>query len=387
MEEKDLNIEEQLEREEQNPEARDLHTEEFLVNMGPQHPSTHGVCRLQLTMDGEVIVKVEPYIGYLHRAIEKICENRVYNQITPFMDRFEYVSSMLADWVYALCMERIGQIEVSPRAEHLRIIFGELQRIASHLIYWGVFGMDLGAFTPFLYGLREREMIMDLFEETCGQRLTYNYIRIGGVSQDIKPGFEQKCRKFTGYMRQVLEDYEALLNENPIFLSRTKGIGIAPPDLSIAYGVSGPSLRASGVNWDVRKDDPYGYYDKFEFDIPKGRNYDTWDRYQARVIEMRESTKLIDQALEGLPEGDPTFKVRASFKLPEGEHYARIESSRGEMGCYIVSQGEKKPYRLKLRGSSFNNLMIIPEISKGLKIADLVAIFASYDIVMPEVDR
>jgi NADH-quinone oxidoreductase subunit D len=383
MEEKDLNID----NDPQNPIAKDLRTEEFIVSMGPQHPSTHGVCRLLLTMDGEVIINAEPYIGYLHRAIEKICENRIYNQITPFMDRFEYVSSMLADWVYALCVERIGQIEVSPRAEHLRVIFGELQRIASHLIFFGTFALDLGAITPFLYGLREREMIMDLFEETCGQRLTYNYIRIGGVSKDINPDFEKKCRKFTAYMRGVLKDYEVLLNENPIFLTRTKNIGVMPLKLALDYGVSGPPLRASGLKWDVRKDDPYGYYDKFDFEIPCGKNGDTWDRYYMRLVEMREATKIIDQALDGMPEGDPTFKMKPSFKLPEGEHYARIESSRGEMGCYIVSRGEKKPYRIKLRGSSFNHLMAIPEIIEDHKIADLVAVFASFDIVMPEVDR
>ena len=370
-----------------NPTAKDLRTEEFQVNMGPQHPSTHGVCRLLLTMDGEVIHKVEPVIGYLHRAIEKICENRVYNQISPYMDRFEYVSSMLCDWVYALCVEKIGEIEVTPRAEYLRVIFGELQRIASHLIYVGTFAMDLGAFTPFLYGLREREIIMDMFEETCGQRLTYNYIRIGGVSRDINPDFETKCRKFTKYMREVLNDYETILNENPIFLTRTKNVGVLPADLALGYAVSGPNLRASGVNWDVRKDDTYGYYDKFDFNIPVGKNGDTWDRYYMRICEIRESTRIIDQALDGLPEGDPTLKIKPSFKIPEGEFYTRIESSRGEMGCYIVSKGEKKPYRIKLRGSSYNNLMVIPEIADGLKIADLVALFASMDIIMPEIDR
>jgi len=370
-----------------NPTADNLRTEEFQVNMGPQHPSTHGVCRLLLTMDGEIIRKAEPYIGYLHRAIEKICENRVYNQITPFMDRFEYVSSMMCDWVYALCVERIGEIEVSPRAEYLRVIFAELQRIASHLIFVGTFAMDLGAFTPFLYGLREREMIIDMFEETCGQRLTYNYIRIGGVSKDINPDFEAKCRKFTKYLREVLEDYETILNENPIFLARTKKIAVLPADLAIAYGVSGPVLRASGVNWDLRKDDSYGYYDKFDFKIPVGQNGDTWDRYYMRIVEMREATRIIDQALDGLPEGDPTLKIKPSFKLPEGEHYTRIESSRGEMGCYIISKGEKKPYRLKLRGSSFNHLMVLPEIVDGLMIADLVALFASLDVIMPEIDR
>jgi NADH-quinone oxidoreductase subunit D len=370
-----------------NPLAEDLHTEEFLMNMGPQHPSTHGVGRFVLTMDGEVIKAAEPHVGYLHRAIEKICENRAYNQITPYMDRFEYVSSMLADWVYALCVERIGQIEVSPRAEYLRVIMGELQRIASHLVFFATFALDLGAVTPFLYGFREREMIIDMFEETCGQRLTYNYIRIGGVSKDIKPGFEKNCRKFTKYMRQVLEDYEAILDENPIFLSRTKDISVIAPDMALDYGVSGPCLRGSGVKWDLRKDDPYGYYDKFDFDIPTGKNGDIWDRYYVRMCEIRESTKIIDQALDGLPEGECTLKIKPSFKIPEGEYYTRIESSRGEMGCYIVSKGEKKPYRLKLRGSSYNHFMIIPEIVEGIKVADMVALFASMDIILPEIDR
>jgi NADH-quinone oxidoreductase subunit D len=373
--------------EQNNPVVEDLHTEEFLMNMGPQHPSTHGVGRFVLTMDGEVIKAAEAHIGYLHRAIEKICENRIYNQITPFMDRFEYVSSMLADWVYALCVERIGQIEVSERAEYLRIIMGELQRIASHLVFFAVFALDLGAVTPFLYGFREREFIMDMFEDTCGQRLTYNYIRIGGVSKDIRPDFEKKCRKFITYMRQVIEDYEAILNENPIFLTRTKNIGVITPELALAYGVSGPCLRGSNVKWDLRKDDPYGIYERFDFDIPTGKNGDTWDRYYMRLCEIRESLKIIEQALDGLPEGECTMKIKPSFKIPEGEYYNRIESSRGEMGCYIVSKGEKKPYRLKLRGSSFNHFMIIPEIVEGIKVADLVALFASMDIILPEIDR
>jgi NADH-quinone oxidoreductase subunit D len=383
MDEERVNIENSPD----NPTVGDLHTEEFQMNMGPQHPSTHGVCRLLLTLDGEVIKAAEPYVGYLHRAIEKICENRVYNQITPLMDRFEYLSSMLCDWVYALSVEKIGQIEVSPRAEHLRVIFGELQRIASHLIFFATFTLDLGAITPFLYGLREREIIMDMFEETCGQRLTYNYIRIGGVSRDIKPDFAGKCRKFTKIMREALEDYHALLDENPIFLTRTKNIAVIPLELAKAFGVSGPPLRASGLKWDTRKDDSYGYYDKFDFEIPTGKNGDVWDRYIVRLHEIEQSTRIIDQALEGLPEGDPTMKIKPSFKIPEGEYYARIESSRGEMGCYIVSKGEKKPYRVKLRGSSFNNLMVIPEIVDGLKIADLVALFASMDIILPEIDR
>jgi NADH-quinone oxidoreductase subunit D len=362
-------------------------TEEFYVNMGPQHPSTHGVCRLLLSMDGEVIKSCQPHVGYLHRAIEKICENRTYAMITPMTDRFEYLMSMACNWVYSLCVERIAQVEVPERAEHIRAIMTELNRIASHLIWLGTFGLDLGAVTPFLYCLREREWIMDLFEMTCGQRLLYNYIRIGGVSRDLPIGFEKKCREFLDYFVPLVDDYEDLLTNNPIFLTRTKNIGVLPRETAINYGCSGPVLRASNMKWDLRKNDPYGCYDKFEFDIPTGANGDTWDRYIVRIQEMREAAKIVRQALEGLPEGDFRSKVKPSFKPPAGECYTRIESARGEMGCYIISDGTNKPTRLKLRGSSYNHIMVIPELIDGMKIADLVALFASFDAVMPEVDR
>lgn len=364
-----------------------LRTEEFLVNMGPHHPSTHGVCRLILTMDGERVVKIEPVIGYLHRSLEKICENRTYPQCIPITDRFEYVTAMSCNYVFSLAAERLAGVEVPERAEYLRVIMLELNRIASHLIFYGVTAMDLGALTPFLYGLREREAIIDLFEMTCGQRLTYNYIRIGGVAKDIPKEFEPMCRKTIKLIRDKLVDYEGLLNENPIWLVRTKGVGVLPGDLAVQYAVSGPVLRASGVQHDLRRDDPYCVYDKFDFDIPVRTNGDNYDRYLLRLDEIKQSLRIVEQALDGLPEGDFKAKVSPNFKPPEGEIYARIENSRGELGVYIQSKGEKKPLRVKMRGGSYNQLQVLPHFGTGGLIADLVAIFATLDIIMPEVDR
>ncbi|MEA3296395.1 MAG: NADH-quinone oxidoreductase subunit D [candidate division Zixibacteria bacterium] len=364
-----------------------LRTEEFVVNMGPHHPSTHGVCRLMLTMDGEKVVHIKPVIGYLHRAIEKICENRTYPQCVPLMDRFEYITSMACGHVYSLAVEKLTDIEVPERAEYLRVIMVELNRIASHLIFWGTTSMDLGAYTPFLYGLRERELIIDLFEMTCGQRLTYNYIRIGGVSKDIPPEFVPKCREAIRIISEKISDYEGLLNENPIWLVRTKGVGVISPEKAIAYGASGPVLRASGVKYDIRRNDPYSIYDKFDFDIPAGKVGDCYDRFIQRLEEIKQSMRIVSQALDNLPEGNIKAKVKPKFKPPAGEVYNRIESSRGEMGCYIVSDGSTKPLRVKLRGSSYNHLQLLPEIATDVLIADVVAIFATLDVIMPEVDR
>lgn len=367
----------------------ELKTQEFQVNMGPHHPSTHGVCRLLLTLDGEQVVDVEPYIGYLHRSIEKICENRTYAQCIPILDRFEYITAMACNYVFALAAEKLAQIEVPERAEQIRVIMLELNRISSHLIFYGTTAMDIGALTPFLYGLRERELIMDLFEMTCGQRLTYNYIRVGGVSIDIPDGFIPQCRETIKIIGDKLADYEGLLNENPIWLARTKGIGVVEAAHAIAWGVSGPVLRASGVPYDLRKNDPYSIYDRYEFDIPTGENGDTFDRYQLRLNEIRQSIRIITQALDDLVEGPIKAKVSPNFKPPAGEVYSRIESSRGEMGVHLVSDGSKKPLRVKTRGGSYNQLQFLPEIvrGKGFLIADLVAIFASFDVILPEVDR
>lgn len=367
--------------------AEQLRTEEMVVNMGPQHPSTHGVCRLILTIDGEVIIDCVPVIGYLHRAIEKICENRTYAQCIPLMDRFEYVTAMSCNWVFALAAEKLSDIEVPERAEYLRVIMAELNRMASHLLCIGVTSMDIGALTPFLYTFREREMILDLFEMTCGQRLTYNYIRVGGVSRDIPPEFVPTCRQFLDIIDAKVDDYERVLTENPIWIARNKGIGIIPEKMVYDYAVSGPSARASGVNFDIRKHDTYSIYDRFDFEVPVFYGCDSYDRYRARIAEVRQSARIVRQALDGLPDGPVRAKVSMNFKTKPGEVYTRIENSRGEIGIHLISDGSKKPFRVRARGGSYNHLMALPDIVRGTKIADLVAIFASLDIIMPEIDR
>ena len=364
-----------------------IDTEEFIVNMGPQHPSTHGVCRLLLKMDGEVIVDVVPYVGYLHRSMEKIAENRTYLQYIPFTDRIDYVSAMFCNHVFCMAVEKLAQIEVPERAEYIRVIMDELNRIASHLIWLATFALDLGAITPFLYCFREREKVLDLLEMVCGQRMTFNYMRFGGVSRDLPPEFIPKAKEFVQYFKPRVDEYEYILTENPIFLGRTKGVGILDKKTAIDYSVTGPNLRATGLKWDLRKEEPYSIYDKFEFDIPTGTNSDTWDRYMVRIQEMRQANRIVEQALESVPEGEIKTKIPAVFRPPKGEVYARIESTRGEMGFYIVSDGSTKPYRLKMRTASFSNLAVLPEMSRGWKIADIVAIFASLDVIMPDVDR
>jgi NADH-quinone oxidoreductase subunit D len=367
--------------------AEPLHTETMVMNMGPHHPSTHGVCRLILTIDGEVIKDCVPVVGYLHRAIEKICENRTYAQCIPILDRFEYVTAMSCNWAFALAAEKLTDLEIPERAEYLRVIMAELNRIASHLLCIGVTGLDLGALTPFLYTFRERELILDLFEMTCGQRLTYNYIRVGGVSRDIPPEFIPKCREFLDLIDEKVDDYEKVLTENPIWIARNKGIGIIPEQMVYDYAISGPSARASGVNFDIRKHDAYGIYDRFDFDIPVFFGCDSYDRYRARIAEIRQSARIVRQAVDQMPEGPVRAKVTMNFKPKVGEVYSRIENSRGEMGIHLISDGTKKPFRIRARGGSYNHLMAIPDITRELKIADLVAIFASLDIILPEIDR
>jgi len=362
-------------------------TEEFIVNMGPQHPSTHGVCRLMLKMDGEVIVDVIPIVGYLHRALEKIAENRTYLQFIPYTDRIDYVSAMLCNHGFCMAVEKLAQIEVPQRAEYIRVIMDELNRIASHLIWLGTFSLDLGAITPFLYCFREREMILDLIEMTCGQRMTFNYMRVGGVSRDLPKEFIPKAREFVKYFKPRVDEYEAILTQNPLFLGRTKGVGILDQKTAIDYSVTGPNLRASGLRWDLRKEEPYSVYNKFEFDIPTGTKSDTWDRYIVRIQEMRQANRIVEQALESIPEGEIKAKTKPVFKPPKVEAYARVESTRGEMGFYIVSEGETIPHRVKLRTASFSNLAALPEMVRGALIADLVVIFASLDVIMPDVDR
>lgn len=369
-------------------EENGFYTEEFSVNMGPQHPSTHGVLRLELKLDGEVVVDCITHIGYLHRGMEKIAENRTYTQFLPFTDRLDYIAAMNNNLGYVLAVEKLLKPEVSERAKYIRVIIAELNRVASHLIAIGTFAQDLGAFaTPLFYCFREREKIIDIFNELCGNRLTYNYMRIGGVQFDFTGALALKTRDFIGYLRPKLDDYEELLSNNAIFLARTKNIGVLPAETALNYGVSGPSLRASGVKWDLRKDEPYLVYDKFEFDIPTGANGDSWDRYNVRLEEIRESLKIIEQALDTLPAGDPIAKPSKIIKPPAQETYMRTENPRGELGFYVISDGSGKPCRLKIRAPSFSNLAVLDKLAIGAKVADIVCILGSLDIVMGEIDR
>ena len=365
-----------------------LKTEPLVINMGPQHPSTHGVFRMRLVLDGEVIVDMEPIFGYLHRGIEKLAESKTYLQNIPFTDRLDYLASMSNNLAYVLAVEKLAQIPVPERAEYLRVIMVELMRISSHLIAVGSLLNDMGAFfTPLLYMFREREKIMDLFEMVCGQRLTYNYMRFGGVSHDIPEEFIPALKRFIDAMPGFIDEYDQLLAENEILLARTKGIGVLPADKAINASVSGPVLRGSGVKWDIRRADPYSIYDRFDFEIPTGTTGDIYDRYRVRIEEMRQSVGIIEQAMAQLPPGEVRTKVPARFCPPKGEAYGHIEAPRGELGFYLVSDGSPKPYRFKVRAPSLLNLTVLRDLIIGLKLADAVVIFGSIDICMGEVDR
>ena len=369
-------------------QTKDMYTEEFLINMGPQHPSTHGVLSLELTLDGETIVECTPHIGYLHRSMEKIAENRTYTQFIPFTDRLDYVASMNNNLGYVMVVEKLLKLEISERAKYIRVIIAELNRIASHLIAIGTFAQDLGAFaTPLFYCFREREKIVEIFDQLCGNRLTYNYMRIGGVLTDFSRDIEEKIKKFIKYMRPKVDDYDWLLTYNAIFLARSKHIGVLSKEMAVNYSITGPNLRASGVKWDLRKDEPYLAYDKFEFDVPVGKNGDAWDRYKVRIEEIRQSLRIIEQAIEALPQGDVAVKVGRIHKPSPSETYFRTENPRGELGFYIVSDDSVYPYRLKIRSPSFSNLAVLPELVRGLKVADIVCVLGSFDILMGEIDR
>ncbi len=361
--------------------------EEMYVNMGPQHPSTHGVLRLLLKLDGEVVTEVIPYLGYLHRCHEKIGENRTYTQIIPYTDRLDYLASMYNNFGYVLTVERLVGITVPERAEYMRVILGELQRIASHLIWLGTLGLDLGNFTIFMYCFREREKILDLFESVSGQRLNYSFYRIGGMPLDFPDSFLTECKAFLEWFKPRLPEYDAIMGDNIIFQKRVQGLGKLDAKTAINYAISGPMLRASGIKWDLRRNDPYSIYDRFEFDIPVGTSGDVWDRYMVRRIEMEESVKIIEQALQGLPSGEIIAKMPKKLKPPVGDIYTRVESPRGELGFYLVSDGTEKPYRYKVRSPAFVNLSVLPVIGRGCLVADIVAILGSIDIVLGEVDR
>ncbi len=373
--------------------GKSLRTEEMVVNMGPQHPSTHGVLRLEVVLDGEIVVDVIPHIGYLHRCFEKHCEHMTsYQQVIPYVDRMDYVAAMTNEHAFVTAAEKLLKIEVPERVHYIRIIMAELQRIASHLIAIGTFGIDMGAFTPFLYYFRDREKILDLFEMTCGARLLYNYMWIGGLSHDLPPQFIDKTKEFIVHFKKTLQEVNDLLNYNEIFIKRTAKVGVLPRDLAINYACSGPMLRASGVDFDLRRDDPYTLYDRFEWKVIIGEGEvgvvgDVWNRNMVRQKEMWESLKIIEQAINSLPEGDVQKAIPKRIRPTPGDAYGRVEGPRGEIGFYIVAEDNVTPYRVKGRAPAFVNLSVINEISKGAMLADLVAIIGSIDIVLGEVDR
>ena len=365
-----------------------INTEPFVINIGPVHPSTHGVFRMRATLDGEVVIDLEPVFGYLHRGIEKLAEERTYTGVIPLTDRLDYLAAMSNNLAYVLTVEKLAGISVPERAEYLRVIIAELQRIASHLIAVGAFLNDCGAFfTPFLYMFREREKIVDLFEMVCGQRLLYNYMRIGGFTQDVPDEFLPAVARFVKQMPGFIDEYDRLLAENEILLARAKGVGILPKELAISIGASGPVLRASGVKWDIRKADPYSIYDRFAFDIPTGSVSDCYDRYRVRIQEMRQSLRIIQQAMEQIPSGAVRSEVPHLIRPPTGEAYAHIEAPKGELGFYLVSDNSVAPYRCHTRAPSLMNLTALREMVIGWKIQDAIIIFGSIDITMGEVDR
>jgi NADH-quinone oxidoreductase subunit D len=361
--------------------------EEMYVNMGPQHPSTHGVLRLMLKLDGEYITDCIPYIGYLHRCHEKIGENRNYTQIIPYTDRLDYLASMSMNFGYVLAVERLMGQKIPERAEYMRVILAELQRIASHLIWLGTFGLDLGNFTIFMYCFREREMILDLFESVTGQRLNYAFYRIGGMPMDFPDTFLTDCQAFLAWFKQRLPEYDAIMTDNVLFQKRVQGVGILTRETAVDYAVSGPMLRGSGITWDLRKNDPYSIYDRFDFAIPVYDTCDVWARYLVRRKEMEESAKIVEQALAQLPPGEVMAKMPKTLKPPAGQIYSRNESPRGEIGFYIISDGSPKPYRYKVRSPAYVNLSALPEMLRGCLIADCVAVLGSVDIVLGEIDR
>jgi NADH-quinone oxidoreductase subunit D len=361
--------------------------EEIVLNMGPQHPSTHGVLRVKLTLDGERIESSECIIGYLHRGVEKIAEHRSYQQFAPYVDRMDYVAAVSNGLGYCEAVEKLLGAEAPPRAKVVRTILTELQRIASHLLWLGTHALDIGALTPVFYCLREREEILKIFEKYCGARLTTHAFRIGGLQYETYDGFEQDVKRFCDDFVTKVDEYEQLLTGNRIWVGRTKGIGVLTGEQAIALGVTGPPLRASGVKWDLRKAMPYAAYDQYEFIIPTGQNGDTYDRYLVRMEEMRQANRICLQAIENIPGGPIMAKVGKVLKPPPGEVYHSIEAPKGEIGYYVVSDGTTQPYRVRVRPPSFINLQAFDTMVRGHLVADVVAIIGTLDIVLGEVDR
>jgi NADH-quinone oxidoreductase subunit D len=361
--------------------------QEYVINMGPQHPSTHGVLRLVVSLKGEIVKSLQPHIGYVHRGIEKMCESITYPQIIHLTDRMDYLSAHINNEAVCLAVEKALEVEIPDRIKVIRTLMSELTRIQSHQLWWASFGMDLGGLTCFFYGLRDREKILDVFEETCGGRMLVSYNCPGGVMYDIHPNFQKRVKDFIKYFRKILPEYDQLLTGNVIFHERSKGIGKLSLEDAISYGITGPSGRASGFSCDVRKHEPYSAYDKVKFNEILFTEGDTYYRYVARIQEMWESMNIIEQLIDNIPEGPYAVKMKPVIKLPEGEYYQRVETARGELGVFVISDGNKNPYRVKFRSPNFVNLSVLNHIAKGFKIADLVAIGGSLDLVIPDIDR
>ena len=360
---------------------------DLVINIGPQHPATHGVLHLVITLHGETIKKVEPHLGYIHRSIEKMCESLSYRQFIYVTSRMDYLSSHINNHGCALMVEKAMQIEVPGRAQVIRVIMDELTRLASHQLWWGAMAMDIGAFTPFFLSFREREMINEIMEETCGARLTMNYMVPGGLMIDIHPDFCKKVKAFIKHFRVKIDEYDELLTGNVIFQNRMKGIGMLSKEDAISFGCSGPTARASGVSCDIRKLYPYEVYDKVNFEEIILTEGDSLARYKVRLLEMKQSMNIIDQLIDNIPEGEIQGKTKAVLKLPKGEFYSRVETARGEFGVYVVSEGGTTPYRIKFRSPGFSNLSALDHMVRGQKLGDMVAIMGTLDLVIPDIDR
>jgi len=361
--------------------------QEYVINMGPQHPSTHGVLRLLVSLKGEKVKSIQPHVGYIHSGIEKMCESITYPQIIHLTDRMDYISAHINNEAVCLNVEKALEVDIPDRIKVIRTIMSELTRLQSHQLWWACFGMDLGGLTCFFYGLRDREKILDIFEETCGGRMIVSYNCPGGLMYDIHPNFQKRVKDFIKYFRKILPEYDQLLTGNVIFHERSKGIGKLTKEDAISFGVTGPTGRASGFSCDVRKHEPYSAYDRVQFKEILHTEGDTFARYVARIDEMWESMNIIEQLIDNIPEGPFAVKMKPVIKLPEGEYYQRVETARGELGVYIISDGNKNPYRVKFRSPNFSNLSVLNHIASGFKIADLVAIGGSLDLIIPDIDR
>ena len=364
-----------------------LDANELILNMGPQHPATHGVLRVILKLDGEKVMGLECVIGYLHRGVEKIAEHRTYTMFNPYVDRMDYVAAVSNGLGYCEAVEKLLNVEAPPRANYVRVILTELNRMASHQLWLGTHALDIGAMTPLFYTFRDREEILKIFEKYCGARLTTHAFRIGGCQYETYEGFEKDVKKFIDFVAPKIDEYEELLTTNRIWVERTKNVGVISAKDCIAFGVTGPVLRASGVKWDLRKAQPYAAYSKFDFEVPTGQNGDTYDRYLVRMAEMRQSLRIIQQAVDSIPEGPIMAKVPKVIKPPVGEIYHSIEAPKGELGYFIVSDGSTQPYRVRVRPPSFVNLQALDLMCRGQLIADVIAVIGTLDIVLGEVDR